>query len=162
MDQISDLQAQIVALRLATEGAWLSLLHADQDPVAAAARLKDANVAAVRQMMAQDDVQRAADGVGAKLAEVEGFLVDPFAGERGVAVDEDRQGGERPGRVDLVLLLERRLVASGTRIFSSRCVGLHTQTIRVRDPKGCVRNGRPKGNQADALRPARRTACTSG
>ena len=34
MDDIADLQAQLVALRLAVEGAWLSLLSNDADPVA--------------------------------------------------------------------------------------------------------------------------------
>ena len=36
---IADLQAQIVALRLAVEGAWLSILQPDPDPAAAAKRL---------------------------------------------------------------------------------------------------------------------------
>lgn len=50
MDEIADLQAQLVALRLAVEGAWLSLLNNDADPVATAGRLKDENVAAVEQL----------------------------------------------------------------------------------------------------------------
>lgn len=50
MDIAADLQAQIVALRLATEGAWLSLLANDAAPADQAARLKDANVAAIGQM----------------------------------------------------------------------------------------------------------------
>jgi len=50
MDEIADLQAQLVALRLAVEGAWLSLLSNDADPAAAAGRLKDANVAAIDQL----------------------------------------------------------------------------------------------------------------
>jgi len=50
MDDIADLQAQLVALRLAVEGAWLSLLSQDPDPVAQADQLKRANVAAVEQL----------------------------------------------------------------------------------------------------------------
>ncbi|MEO5493781.1 MAG: hypothetical protein ABIR08_07115 [Sphingomonas sp.] len=50
MDEVADLQAQIVALRMAVEGAWISLLNNDPDPVAAAGMLKDANVAAVDQL----------------------------------------------------------------------------------------------------------------
>jgi hypothetical protein len=50
MDEVADMQAQIVALRLAVEGAWLSLLNNDTDPVAAANALKEANVAGVNQL----------------------------------------------------------------------------------------------------------------
>ena len=50
MDEVADLQAQIVALRLAVEGAWLSLLSNDADPAAAAGRLKETNVAAIDQL----------------------------------------------------------------------------------------------------------------
>ena len=60
MDEVADLQAQIVALRLAVEGAWLSLLNNDPDPVAAAAALKDANVAAVNQLDASTRQRRSA------------------------------------------------------------------------------------------------------
>ena len=35
---------------MAVEGAWLSLLNNDPDPVAAVAKLKDANVEAVNQL----------------------------------------------------------------------------------------------------------------
>ena len=41
-------------------------------------------------LVVDDDVQRAADGVASQLAEVERFLHDAFAGERGVAVDQQR------------------------------------------------------------------------
>lgn len=50
MDDIADLQAQLIALRMAVEGTWLSLLSSDPDPVAAVGQLKAANVAAVDQM----------------------------------------------------------------------------------------------------------------
>jgi hypothetical protein len=50
MDDIADLQAQLVALRLAVEGAWLSLLGNDANPVGMAGELKRANVAAVDQL----------------------------------------------------------------------------------------------------------------
>jgi len=52
MDQAADMQAQIMALRIAVEGVWLSILHADPDPVAVATRLRDQNVAGVRAMPA--------------------------------------------------------------------------------------------------------------
>ena len=55
MDEVADLQAQMVALRLAVEGAWLSLLNTDSDPVAAANALKQANVAAVNQLDVSSD-----------------------------------------------------------------------------------------------------------
>ena len=55
MDEVADLQAQIVALRLAVEGAWLSLLSSDPDPVAQAGKLKDANVDAVNQLDASNE-----------------------------------------------------------------------------------------------------------
>jgi hypothetical protein len=50
MDEVADLQAQLVALRMAVEGAWLSLLSNDVDPAGAAGRLKQANVAAIGQL----------------------------------------------------------------------------------------------------------------
>jgi hypothetical protein len=50
MDDVADLQAQLVALRMAVEGAWLSLLSNDVDPAGAAGRLKEANVAAIGQL----------------------------------------------------------------------------------------------------------------
>ncbi len=50
MDDIADLQAQMVALRIAVEGAWLSLLSSDPDPVAQAGQLRELNVAAVHRL----------------------------------------------------------------------------------------------------------------
>ncbi len=50
MDEIIDLNAQIVALRMAVEGVWLSLLSNDADPAAQASMLRQANVAAIGQM----------------------------------------------------------------------------------------------------------------
>lgn len=47
MEEIADLRAQIVALRMAVEGSWLSLLTANPDAAATAARLRAENVAAV-------------------------------------------------------------------------------------------------------------------
>ncbi|THD37969.1 MAG: hypothetical protein E7773_03055 [Sphingomonas sp.] len=55
MDEVADLQAQIVALRLAVEGAWLSLLNNDPDPAAQAGQLKEANIAAVSQLDASTE-----------------------------------------------------------------------------------------------------------
>lgn len=59
MDDIADLQAQLVALRLAVEGAWLSLLSNDADPVAQAGNLREENVAAVAQLDASTDNAKA-------------------------------------------------------------------------------------------------------
>ena len=59
MDQLADLQAQIIALRLATEGAWLSLLANDADPADQAAGLKTAHVAAIGQLNAGTADERA-------------------------------------------------------------------------------------------------------
>ena len=56
---IADLQAQIVALRLAVEGSWLSILQPDPDPAAAAKRLGEENVAAIDKMAADTDAERA-------------------------------------------------------------------------------------------------------
>jgi hypothetical protein len=50
MEEIIDLNAQIVALRMAVEGIWLSLLSNDADPAAQATMLRQANVAAIGQM----------------------------------------------------------------------------------------------------------------
>ena len=50
MDEIIDLNAQIVALRMAVEGIWLSLLSSDVDAAAQASMLRQANVAAIGQM----------------------------------------------------------------------------------------------------------------
>lgn len=50
MDQTTDLQAQIVALRLAVEGIWLSVLRADPDAIRQAERLRDENVATLGQL----------------------------------------------------------------------------------------------------------------
>ncbi|WP_375382825.1 hypothetical protein [uncultured Sphingomonas sp.] len=44
---LADLQAQIVALRLAVEGAWLSLLSPSPDPTGDARRLGEQNAAAI-------------------------------------------------------------------------------------------------------------------
>ena len=75
MDDIADLQAQLVALRLAVEGAWLSLLGNDPDPVAAAGQLKDANVAAVDQLDASTANAKALrDAVAAHTAHLWGSI----------------------------------------------------------------------------------------
>lgn len=59
MEDVADMQAQIVALRMAVEGAWLSLLSSDPDAVAVAAKLRRANVAAVDQLDASTPQARA-------------------------------------------------------------------------------------------------------
>jgi hypothetical protein len=60
MDDAADLQAQIVALRLAVEGIWLSVLSADPNAVAQAERMRDANVASLDQLDAATPQARAA------------------------------------------------------------------------------------------------------
>ena len=59
MDEHADLQAQVIAMRLAVEGLWISLLSADVDPAAQAKRLGAANMAALDQMDASSDAARA-------------------------------------------------------------------------------------------------------
>ncbi|WP_380784918.1 hypothetical protein [Sphingomonas sp. R86521] len=60
MDDVADLQAQIVALRLAVEGVWLSVLAGDPNAVGQAERLRDANVASLDQLDAATPQARAA------------------------------------------------------------------------------------------------------
>jgi hypothetical protein len=75
MDDIADLQAQLVALRMAVEGAWLSLLGNDANPVATAGELKKANVAAVDQLAATTANDRALrDAVAAHTAHLWGSI----------------------------------------------------------------------------------------
>lgn len=50
MDEVVDLQAQIVSLRLAVEGLWLSMLRADPDGLAQAQRLGRENAATIGQI----------------------------------------------------------------------------------------------------------------
>jgi hypothetical protein len=59
MDPILDLQAQIVALRLAVEGTWLALLGMDPNALSEAARLRRENVSAVDQLDASTPQARA-------------------------------------------------------------------------------------------------------
>ena len=59
MDDAADLQAQIVALRLAVEGIWLSVLRADANGLREAQRLHGENVASVAQLAGTTTEQRA-------------------------------------------------------------------------------------------------------
>lgn len=59
MDDIADLQAQTVALRLAVEGLWLSLLRADPQAVENAVRLGQENSKAIGQLDASTEAARA-------------------------------------------------------------------------------------------------------
>ena len=59
MDDHADLQAQVIAMRLAVEGLWISLLGADVDPTGQAKRLGAANLAALDQMDASSAAARA-------------------------------------------------------------------------------------------------------
>jgi len=75
MDDIADLQAQLMALRVAVEGAWLSLLNNDPDAVAAAGRLKQENVAAIGQLDASTPNAKAMrDAVAAHTAHLWGSI----------------------------------------------------------------------------------------
>lgn len=58
-NDLADLQAQVVALRVAVEGAWLSLLRPAADPAGDARRLGEENIAAIGQLDAPDDAARA-------------------------------------------------------------------------------------------------------
>ena len=58
-EDVADLQAQIVALRVAVEGAWLSLLSTAANPVAEAERIRGEHVAALGQLDAKTDAARA-------------------------------------------------------------------------------------------------------
>ena len=59
---LADLQAQVVALRVAVEGTWLSLLTPDPDPAAAARRLGEQNVAAIRSYTTNGGIAEALTG----------------------------------------------------------------------------------------------------
>ncbi len=59
MDDIADLQAQMVALRLAVEGLWLSLLRPDPQAVENAVRLGEENSKAIGQLDASTEATRA-------------------------------------------------------------------------------------------------------
>ncbi len=48
MDEAADLQAQMVALRVAVEGLWISVLSADADPIGVAEKLRRQNTEALR------------------------------------------------------------------------------------------------------------------
>lgn len=50
MNEVGDLQAQIVALRVALEGAWLAMLSSGPDAIANAQRLREQNVAALNNL----------------------------------------------------------------------------------------------------------------
>lgn len=58
-EDMADLQAQVVALRLAVEGTWLSLLAQDPDPAGTARRLGEQNVAAIGQLDANNPAAEA-------------------------------------------------------------------------------------------------------
>ena len=58
-EELSDLQAQVVALRLAVEGIWLSLIRPAADPAGDARRLGEENIAAIGQLDTPNDAARA-------------------------------------------------------------------------------------------------------
>lgn len=53
MDSVADLQAQVIALRAAVEGAWLAMLRRDADAVAQAERIGRESVEAIGQLDAK-------------------------------------------------------------------------------------------------------------
>ena len=53
MDSVADLQAQIIALRAAVEGAWLAMLRRDGDAHAQAERIGRESVEAIGQLDAK-------------------------------------------------------------------------------------------------------------
>jgi hypothetical protein len=59
MDDVANLQTQVIALRVAVEGLWLSLLSSDPEAVENAARMRKENVAAIDQLDASTDNARA-------------------------------------------------------------------------------------------------------
>lgn len=59
MDDIADLQAQLVAMRLAVEGLWLSLLSPDPKAIENAVRMREENSSAIGQLDASTDAARA-------------------------------------------------------------------------------------------------------
>ena len=66
MNDVADLQAQIIALRFAIEGTWLSLRRSDPAPLGPARRRRRGNVAAVGQLDASNpDAQAMRDAVAA-------------------------------------------------------------------------------------------------
>ena len=54
-EELADFQAQVVALRLAVEGIWLSLLRPAADPAGDARRLGEENIAAIGQLDTPND-----------------------------------------------------------------------------------------------------------
>ena len=52
MDQIADMQAQIVALRTAVEGLWLSMMHADPARIEQAERMRSEMLAGLARLEA--------------------------------------------------------------------------------------------------------------
>jgi hypothetical protein len=80
MDPIVDLQAQIIALRMAAEGAWLTLLQMDPNGRSAATRLRRENVAAVNQLDATTPESKA-------LRDAVAGSVDKFWGSVGWQLD---------------------------------------------------------------------------
>ena len=57
--EVADLKAQVIALRVAVEGAWLSLLAPSPTSVADARNLGEQHAAAVGYLKADDDTSRA-------------------------------------------------------------------------------------------------------
>ena len=80
-------------------------------------------------LIVDNDVDRPADAVAGQLAQVQGFLDDAFAGETGVAVNQQRHAraavGDRPGRLETVLLGAH--AAQGHRVDEFQVAGIETE-----------------------------------
>ena len=77
-------------------------------------------------LVVDDDVQRAADGVAGQLAEVERLLDDALAGEGGVAVDQQRHHACRGSRSPLRSCLART-PAQGHGVDELQVAGVEAQ-----------------------------------
>ncbi len=91
MDSVADLQAQIIALRAAVEGAWLAMLRRDGDAHAQAERIGRESVEAIGQLDAKsaecdglakmhDGLSREIDVLNAKIKKMRTAIV---------SIDED-------------------------------------------------------------------------
>lgn len=59
MNELGEVQAQVMALRLAVEGIWMSLLQSGPDALVHARRLQQENVAAIGQLDASNPQAKA-------------------------------------------------------------------------------------------------------
>ena len=96
-------------------------------------------------LIVDDDVQRAADGVAGELAEVQRFLHHAFAGECRVAVNQQSMPLLAFGVADAILLGAD--AAQGDRIHKFEMAGIETE----RQMDFCAGGGRPIGAVAEMI-----------